>query len=85
MPTEEAALRELPPKEQLRYEAVERALKKTRRLRDGGWRVRLIELVYFKRSHTLSGAAEQCRASHSTAVRWHGDFIRAVADELGLI
>ncbi len=83
-PTEETALRELPPKEMARLEAVERALQKTKQLRDGTLRVRLIELIYFRRSHTLTGAAEKCHVSHRTAVGWHGDFIRAVASELHL-
>ena len=39
MPTEDLAMRELPRKEQLRLEAVERAIAETKRLPNGIWRV----------------------------------------------
>ena len=85
MPTEELAMKELPRKEQLRLEAVERALAETRRLPNGKWRCAIIERVYFRKSHTLEGAAKYCHVSYGAAKEWHGDFIRLVAEHLGLL
>lgn len=85
MPTEDLAMRELPRKEQLRLEAVERAIAETKRLPNGIWRVSIIERVYFRKSHTLQGAADYCHVSYGAAKEWHGDFIRLVADHLGLL
>ncbi len=84
-PTEALAMQELPRKEQLRLEAVERALAETWRLPNGRWRCSIIEQVYFRKSHTLQGAADYCHVSYDTALNWHGDFIRKVADELHLL
>ena len=82
--TEQVATRELPPKRQQRMEAVERAVGRTKRRSSGALRLRIIELVYFSKSHTLHGAAMACQVSYDTAKSWHRDFICAVADELGL-
>ena len=62
-------------------EAVRRALNATLRLRDGRNRIELIELVIWKRSHNLQGAAMKLGVSDRTALRWHGDFIKTVARE----
>ena len=83
--TENAALRELEPKKQHRYDAVATALRKTKRLRDGGSRCRLIDLVYFRKSHTLQGAADSCHVSYGTAKIWNQNFLRLVASELNLL
>ena len=83
--TENAALRELEPKKQKRYDAVEAALRKTRRFRDGSSRCRLIDLVYFRKSHTLQGAADSCHVSFGTAKIWNQNFLRLVASELNLL
>ncbi len=83
--TENAALRELEPKKQKRYDAVEAALRKTRRFRDGSSRCRLIDLVYFRKSHTLQGAADSCHVSFGTAKIWNQNFLRLVASELDLL
>lgn len=82
--TEAIALRELPEKEQAYLEAVEKAIRTTRRKRDGALRVKLIELVYFRKSHTLYGASTQVHVSERTAQTWHGEFVRLVARNLGL-
>ena len=62
-------------------EAVRRACERTLRLPDGRNRLDLIELVFWKRSHNLQGAAMKVSVSDRTALRWHGDFIKAVARE----
>ncbi len=84
-PTEDLAMKELPRKEQLRLEAVERALAETRRMPNGKWRVAIIERVYFRKSHTLQGAADYVHVSYGAAKEWHGNFIRLVAEHLGLV
>lgn len=85
MPTEDLAMKELPRKEQLRLEAVEKAIAETKRLPDGKWRCAIIERVYFRKSHTLEGAANYCHVSYGTAKRWHADFIRRVGENLHVI
>ena len=67
--------------ERREMEAVRRALEATLRLRDGRNRAELIELVIWKRSHSIAGAARKLGVSERTALRWHGDFIKAVARE----
>lgn len=77
--TETIALRQLPEKEQKKFEAVQEALKQTNRQCNGQWRCRMIELVYFRKSHTLQGAAQECHISYATARLWHREFINLVA------
>ena len=64
--------------------AVERAIAETKKLRDGSERLRLIGLVFWKRTHTLAGACEACHVSERTGQGWHSEFIHAVAREFGL-
>lgn len=67
------------------YEAVHLAIQETRQLPGGAERLQLIRLVYWKRSHTLTGAALAVHVSFPTAKRWHGEFIRRVARNYGLL
>ena len=82
--TEAIALRELPPRDQERYEAVEKALRKTKRLPDGELRCRFLDMVYFKQSKTMQGAAMVLHADYTTVLRWNRAFVYLVADNLGL-
>lgn len=82
--TEQVALRELPPPRMREYEAVRKAIQKTGRLPDGKLRNDLIRLVYFRKRYNLSGAAWACHVSEPTAKRYHGEFLRLVAFNLGL-
>ena len=66
-------------------EAVCRAKEVTCTLADGKDRLRLVEMVFFKQTHTLDGAAQEIPCSLRTARRWHRDFIRQVAKEFGLL
>lgn len=61
------------------FQAVEAAIEATRRLKDGEERLRLVEMVLFRQSHKVPGAALQIPCSERTALRWHGDFIREIA------
>lgn len=65
--------------------AVKRAIDKTLTRRDGTDRLWLVNLVFWQRSCNLVGAARRLHISEVTAQRWHGAFIRAVAEEYGLI
>ena len=66
-------------------EAVCRAKEATCALADGKDRLRLVEMVFFKQTHTLDGAAQEIPCSLRTARTWHRVFIRQVAKEFGLL
>lgn len=83
--TEDIAIRELPYTKQREYEAVRRALACTERLKTGKDRISLIDMVFWKRSHTLSGAAYKLGLSDRTAQRYHEEFIKTVATFYGLM
>ena len=78
-PTAQAALRELPKAEQEELNAVTSAIKFTSQLKTGTDRLKLIDLVFWKKSHTLSGAAVKLSISYDTAIDYHGDFILLTA------
>ena len=82
--TEQTALRSLPPKDQLRHDAVARALRKTKHLPDGDLRCRMIEMTYFSGRLNMQGAAMALHASYRNILRWHRDFVYLVADYLDL-
>lgn len=61
------------------FEAVRAAIEQTERTSNGANRLKVIELVFWKRTHYISGAALQVPCSEKTAKRYHADFIKAVA------
>ena len=65
--------------------AVEAAVEETKQRIDGEERIRLIDLVLWKRTHTLQGAALACYVSERTAQEWHRQFIRLVGQKRGLL
>lgn len=67
------------------FEAVRAAIEQTERMSNGANRLKVIELVFWKRTYTLPGAALQVPCSERVAQRWHADFIRAVARNFGLL
>lgn len=78
--TESAALRQLPQTEQEELDAVRIALElMAAKPGSGPLRMKIIELVYFKRSHNLYGAAYAVHVSEATAKRYNGEFLRAIA------
>ena len=70
-PVERAVVDRLTDKEQRRYDAVRAAISETER-------------VYWKRSHTLYGAAMCVGVSDRTGQRWNAEFIRRVGKNLDL-
>ena len=83
--TENVALRELPTTEQREFEAVRKAIETTERYDNGLDRLRIINLVLWKQTHTIEGAADMVHCSCRTARRWHSEFIRTVAAYYGLM
>lgn len=83
--TEEIAIRELPSTRQREYEAVRRAVEATARMRNGVERLRIIELVYWKHSHTLAGAGLTVGYGYDRAKQIHREFILTVAAAYGLL
>lgn len=47
-------------------------------------RLQVIDMVYFRKSHDMYGAAAACHVSYGAAKEWHGEFLRCVAQHLGL-
>lgn len=70
--------------EQREADAVRRAIEKTLERADGAERIAFIDSVFWQGRLTLEGAAYEHSVSNSTAWRWHGDFIKLVAVEMGL-
>jgi hypothetical protein len=77
--TENIATRELPRPKQAEYDAVRKAIAVTEQMRTGTDRLRIIDMVFWKNSHTLQGAAMAASVSYDTAIDYHGDFIMMVA------
>lgn len=80
---EDAALRQLPPGERAAFEAVDRALRLLRVFRTAEKRRRLVEMVYFRQSHTIYGAGAVLEVSEVTARQWNRDFLLSVYTGLG--
>lgn len=83
--TADAALRELPKVNQRELEAVRAAIRTTESLHSGKERMELVKLYYWKRSHTLFGAANAIHVSEKTALRWNRELILQVAKNFGLL
>lgn len=76
---ENAALKELPKEESKQFNAVRQAIKCTKRRYDNAdERLKVIDLVYWTRSHDLQGAALKVGYSYDTVQEWHSEFIKMV-------
>lgn len=82
--TENTALRQLPPARQREYDAVTKAIEQTKRMRSGQDRLAVINMVLWRGTHNIDGAAMQLYISEITAKRYHSDFIRLVGVCYGL-
>lgn len=65
-------------------EAVRDAVTETGQLVDGAERLKLVDMVLWKRTHTIQGAAMAIFVSDRTAQEWHRQFIRLVGQKRGL-
>lgn len=59
--------------------AIEIAIEETERMPGGRERLKVIQMVFFKKTHTLQGAALNVPCAYDTAKGWTQQFIRAVA------
>lgn len=82
--TEEAALRSLRPGRQAEHDAVTKAIEQTKRLPNGTERLKLIDMVFWKQSHTLDGASYALGYSYSRARQLQAEFLRLVGINRGL-
>ena len=82
---ESIAMRELPRPRQRELDAVTNTIRLTERLRTGKERLKLIDMVFWKGTHTLAGAAMALNISYDTAIDYHGDFIMLTAYHKELI
>lgn len=84
--TENAAMRQLSPVKMREYEAVRKAIESAGAVPGNGYlRVKLAELVYFKRSHTLEGACQALHISYITGKRYNQDFLCRIARAFGIL
>lgn len=83
-PVEGAVVKRLSRRDATEYEAVRAAIRDTAKLPNGDTRLKIIELVYWKRSHTLGGAGYAVGYSYRQTRRLHELFVYTVAENLGL-
>lgn len=77
--TEILALRELPPYDRRDLEAVRTALRVLERQnKNADLRYQLIDIVYWRRTHSVEGAAMRIHVSQDTAREWDQEFIKLV-------
>ena len=82
--TEETAIRNpLTAKEQEAVRAVDKAIDEIRLQRDGQTVLKIIEMVDFKRSHTIDGVAMNMYMHRDTVGEKRSRFIYLVAKNLG--
>ena len=83
--TENAALSGMKEWDRRELAAVHAAVLKTKKMKNGSERLRLVELTFWRRTHTLEGAALAVHVSYTTAVRWNREFIYLVAERFGML
>lgn len=82
---ESIAIRTLPRDEQMEYDAVLAAARETKwEFSNADKRIDLINMVYWKQTHTLHGAAMALYIDYETAKRWQQNFIHKVARRMGI-
>jgi len=81
--TEQLATRQLSPQEEKLIDAVDRAIEEIRRHRDGADVLRIVEMVDFKRSHTMDGAALAIHMHRVTASNKRTRFVDMVGKNMG--
>ena len=65
--------------------AVEYAINQTDQMPDGQRRLSVIGMVFFRKTHTLQGAALEVPCGYETAKRWQQAFLLLVAQKRGLL
>lgn len=82
-PVASAAMKMLPRDEQREYEAVTRAIERTRLKPNGAIILKMMRLYYWDQTHTLDGAGYAVGYQSRQTRALHGDFVRMVAKNLG--
>ncbi len=59
-------------------QAVEAAIQKTRVMKTGEQRMKIIDMVLIRKTHTIQGAAMKAYCSERTALNYHREFITEV-------
>ena len=81
-----AVVQKLSPVKMREYEAVRKAIESAGSVPGNGClRVKLVELVYFRGSHTLEGACQAIHISYATGRRYNHDFLCRIAQAFGLL
>lgn len=83
--TENIAIRELKPADERELQAVEKAIGVMYSLSEGKEIMKIVELVDFKHTHLLRGAAFECNISEQTAKRRRQVFVNECARQLGYL
>lgn len=83
--TENAALRQLPQREDAIISAVEAAMREVSRQRDGKEVLAIVEMVDFKRTHTIEGVALFLHMDRRTVLRRRNRFLYIVAEKEGYL
>lgn len=83
--TESAALKGLTGQRGREYMAVKTAIEVTGKYKNGAERLKFIDLIFWKRTHSLEGAAMACYVSSATGRMWHKEFIRLTASFMGFL
>lgn len=63
--------------------AIDEALAELVMLNDGDERKQLLQMVFFKGTHTIPGAALRMHISEHTAYRWVSQFTYSVGNKMG--
>lgn len=71
-------------KDKRKMKAVEYAMQKNITYKNSRERMQIITMVYFKKTHTIEGAALKIPCHPNTAGRWQADFIYWTAEKLDL-
>ena len=83
--TENAALRQLPSREDAIVTAVEAAMREVSRQRDGKEVLSIVEMVDFKGTHTIEGVALSLHMDRRTVLRRRNRFLYIVAEKEGYL
>lgn len=72
---EQIALRQLPKQEQKEYDTVHQAVQRTRQMKDGKYRLQVVELTLWQNRYTIAGAAMRLNIPEDRAKRYRWEFI----------
>lgn len=83
--TEDAALRGFTGQRRREFDGVAEAIEDARRKPDGEDILVLIDLVFWRQTHTIEGAAHKARMSSRTAYRRYKEFVLDVGRHMGFL